>query len=74
MVDMKHFAEAVGRSTVGKIDKENRKATVKSIRVKMRRFMSQWERETGLSIPRDVHDSVVPVSALQYTLCCNTSC
>jgi hypothetical protein len=59
MEDMKHFAEAVGRSTPGRLTK---RATVKSIRVKIRRFMSQWQRETNLTIPKDVHDSMAPVS------------
>jgi hypothetical protein len=62
MVDLKHFAEAVGRATVGKLDKEQNKATVRSIRNKMRRFMSQWQRETGQIIPQQVRDSMAPVS------------
>lgn len=36
MVDLKHFAEVVGRATVGRLDKEQNKATVRSIRNKMR--------------------------------------
>jgi hypothetical protein len=62
MENMKHFAEAVGRSTPGRLDKGTKRATVKSIRVKIRRFMSQWQRETNLTIPKDVHDSMAPVS------------
>jgi hypothetical protein len=59
---MKHFAEAVGRSTPGRLDKTKR-ATVKSVRNKIRKFMSQWQRETNLTIPEEVHDSMAPVSA-----------
>ena len=62
MKDMKHIAEAVGRSTPGRLDKEKGKATVKTVRNKMRKFMSQWERKTNLAIPPEVHDSVAPVS------------
>ena len=38
--DMKRFTEAVGRSTPGRLDKVRRRATVKSIRHKIRTFMS----------------------------------
>ncbi|KFZ23167.1 hypothetical protein V502_02354 [Pseudogymnoascus sp. VKM F-4520 (FW-2644)] len=54
---MKHFAELVGRSTVGRLDEEGR-PTVKTVQNKVRIFMSQWERKTHLSIPPDVHDSM----------------
>jgi len=64
MEDMKHFAEAVGRSTPGRLDKVMNRATVKTIRNKIRKFMSQWQRETNLTIPLEVHDSMAPVSAL----------
>ena len=63
MRDMKHFAEAVGRSTPGRLDKKTKRPTVKSVRVKMRNFASQRQRETNLTIPKEVHDSVAPVSA-----------
>jgi hypothetical protein len=63
MKDMKHFVEAVGRSTPGKLDKATKRATIKSVRVKIRNFMSQWQRETNLTIPKEVHDSMAPVSA-----------
>ncbi|OBT56677.1 hypothetical protein VE04_03810 [Pseudogymnoascus sp. 24MN13] len=56
---MKHFAELVGRSTVGRLDEEGR-ATVKTVRNKVRVFMAQWERVNNLSIPQVVHDSMVP--------------
>ena len=62
MKDMKHIAEAIGRSTPGRLDKETGMATVKTIRSKMRIFMSQWVRKTHLSIPPEVHDSAAPVS------------
>jgi len=62
MFDLKHFTEAVGRATVGRLDKERNKPTVKIIRNEMRRFVSQWQRETGLTIPQHVHDSMAPVS------------
>ncbi|MCJ1232319.1 hypothetical protein MMC14_000269 [Varicellaria rhodocarpa] len=38
MEDIKHFAEAVGRSTPFRLDKEMKKATVKTVRNKMRQF------------------------------------
>ena len=62
MEDMKHFAETVARATPGRLDKKLGKPTVKSIRNKMRKFMSAWERDTGLAIPKHVHDSMCPVS------------
>jgi hypothetical protein len=62
MVDLKHFAEAVGRAIIGGLDKEQNKPTVRTIRNKMRKFMSQWQRETGPTIPQDIHDSMAPVS------------
>ncbi|KIW79865.1 hypothetical protein Z517_06480 [Fonsecaea pedrosoi CBS 271.37] len=65
---MKHFTEVVGRATPGRLDKEKsldkdknkKRATVKTIRNKIRKFMSQWQRETHLTIPKDVHDSMAP--------------
>ncbi|KAK5202619.1 hypothetical protein LTR96_011223 [Exophiala xenobiotica] len=63
---MKHFAEVVGRATPGRLDKEEtldknkKRATVKTIRNKIRKFKSQWQRETHLTIPKDVHDSMAP--------------
>ncbi|OBT38904.1 hypothetical protein VE00_10781 [Pseudogymnoascus sp. WSF 3629] len=56
---MKHFAELVGRSTVGRLD-EGGMATVKTVRNKVRIFMSQWERENHQSIPPKVHESMAP--------------
>ena len=41
MEDMKHFAEAVGRSTPGRLDKETKRATVKLIQNKVRKFILQ---------------------------------
>lgn len=61
---MKHIAEAIARSTPGRLD-EGGMATVKTVRVKVRTFMSEWQRKTNLSIPKAVHDSMVPVSLLQ---------
>lgn len=63
MEDMKHITEAVGRSTPGRLDKELNRATVKTVRNKMRKLMSIWQRKTNLTIPPEVHDSVAPVSA-----------
>jgi hypothetical protein len=62
MEDMKHITEAVGRSTPGRLDKETGRATVKTVRNKMRKLMSIWQRNTNLTIPPEVHDSVAPVS------------
>jgi hypothetical protein len=63
MEDMKHFTEAVGRSTPGGLDRATKRATVISIQNKIRKFMSQWQRETNLTIPKEVHNSMAPVSA-----------
>jgi len=49
MKHMKHFAEAVGRLTPGRLDKKTGRATVKSVRNKVRKFMSQWQRVTNLN-------------------------
>jgi hypothetical protein len=35
MEDIKHFAEAIGRLIPGKLDKATKRATVKSVRVKI---------------------------------------
>ena len=59
MEDMKHFAKFVGRSTKPRLEAY---PTVRSIRRKVRTFMSAWQRETKLAIPKDVHDSMAPVS------------
>jgi hypothetical protein len=50
------FRRAVGRATVRRLDKEQNKLTARITRNKMRKFMSQWQRETGLTIPQDVYD------------------
>lgn len=66
MVWMKHFAQAIARSTIGKLDEQ--KATVQSVRVKVRSFTSQWQRETHQSIPEHVRKAMAPVSQLQEYL------
>ncbi len=38
MEDRKHFAEAVGRPTPGRLDKVKKRASIKSIRNKVRNF------------------------------------
>ncbi|GAB1318208.1 hypothetical protein MFIFM68171_08418 [Madurella fahalii] len=60
METLKHFAESVARSTTARLDKTLDRPTVKTIRNKVRKFMSAWERETNLPIPKDVHDSMCP--------------
>ena len=40
MEDMKHFAEAVERSTPGRLDKATKSATVKLVLNKIRKSMS----------------------------------
>lgn len=62
MEDMKYVTEAVVRSTIGRLDKETKRGTVKSVQNKMRKLMSIWQRKTNLTIPLEVHDSVAPVS------------
>ncbi|KAK3394980.1 hypothetical protein B0H63DRAFT_492051 [Podospora didyma] len=60
METMKHFAETVGRSTKARLDKKLNRPTVKTIRNKIRKFMSAWERETNQPIPKAVHDLMCP--------------
>jgi hypothetical protein len=62
MKDMKHITEAVARSTPGRLDKETGRATVRTVRNKMRRLLSIWQRMTNFTIPPEVHNSVAPVS------------
>ena len=61
MRTMKHFAEVVGITTLGRLDKTG-KATTWSVRNKMRRFYNMWERDYKVSIPEEVKLSVAPVS------------
>ncbi|KAG9248783.1 hypothetical protein BJ878DRAFT_287185 [Calycina marina] len=56
----KHITEAVARSTPYRLDKEMKRATVKMVRSKMRKPTSIWQRNTNLTIPPEVHDSVAP--------------
>jgi hypothetical protein len=62
METAKHVAEAVGLATPGQLDKEGGMATVQTVRVKMRRLFSQWERKTDRKMPQEIHDSMAPVS------------
>jgi hypothetical protein len=62
MKDMKHITEAIARSTPYRLDKEMKRATVKTVRNKMRKLTSIWQRNTNLAIPLEVHDSVAPIS------------
>ncbi|OAF60703.1 hypothetical protein VC83_03638 [Pseudogymnoascus destructans] len=66
---MKHIAEAIVRSTPGRLD-EGGMATVKTVRVKVWTFMSEWQQKTNLSIPKAVHDSMVPyvTDVLRYEI------
>ncbi|KAK8071921.1 hypothetical protein PG996_005269 [Apiospora saccharicola] len=59
MRTMKHFAEVVGMTTPGRLDKTG-KATTWSVRNKMRRFYNMWERDYKVSIPEEVKLSVAP--------------
>ncbi|KAH9203425.1 hypothetical protein DL95DRAFT_503944, partial [Leptodontidium sp. 2 PMI_412] len=70
MEDMKHITEAVGRATPYTLDKELKRATVKTVRNKMIKLMSIWQRKTNLTIPPEVHDSVAPYikDVLRYTI------
>lgn len=62
MEDIKHTTGAVARSTTGRLNKETGRAIVKTVRNKMRKLMSIWQRKTNLTIPPEVHDSATPVS------------
>ena len=61
MTVAKHVAKAVGLATPGRLDKEEGMATVKTVRAKMRRLFSQWERKTNRKIPPEIHDSMASV-------------
>ncbi|OBT90000.1 hypothetical protein VE02_01553 [Pseudogymnoascus sp. 03VT05] len=58
IVWLKHFAQAIARSTISKLDEQ--KATVQLVRVKVRSFTSQWQRETHQSIPKHVRKAMAP--------------
>ena len=62
METMKHFMETVARSMKGRLDTVLGRATVVSVRNASRTFMSAWQRKTDLFIPKEVHDSMSPVS------------
>jgi len=51
METIKHVAKTIGLATLVKLNKEKNIATVKTIRNKMQKLMSQWKRETILFIP-----------------------
>ncbi|KAF4458660.1 carbonic anhydrase 2 [Fusarium albosuccineum] len=57
---MKHFAEFLALGTTGKLDKENELPTTDSVRNKMRRFYSNWQRETHQTIPTEITRSMAP--------------
>lgn len=58
---LKHFAEFIGRSTLGIFDPEG-KATVQTVRNHFRRFVSGWNRNNPKSlISRDYTDSITNV-------------
>jgi hypothetical protein len=63
MEDIKHFTEAVERLTLGRLNKVTKRVTVKSIRIKIRKFMSQWQRETNLTISKEVYNSIAFINA-----------
>ncbi|KPM33976.1 hypothetical protein AK830_g12599 [Neonectria ditissima] len=57
---MKHFAECMALGTVGKLDKENQLPTTDSVRNKMRRFYSNWQRKNHQTIPKEITGSMAP--------------
>jgi hypothetical protein len=63
MQTLKHFAEFLGISKVGRLPQEDGKKspTVGSIRGAMRRFCNAWEREHHTFISLDVERSMAPV-------------
>ncbi|RSL93373.1 hypothetical protein CDV31_014729 [Fusarium ambrosium] len=67
MQTLKHFAEFLGLSKVGRLPQEDGKKspTVGSIRGAMRRFCNAWEREHHAFISLDVERSMAPVLALR---------
>ncbi|CAM1508797.1 Fc.00g056450.m01.CDS01 [Cosmosporella sp. VM-42] len=62
MQALKHFAEFLGRSKIGRLPQEDGKkmATAGSIRSAMRRFCNAWEREHHAYIPLDFARSMAP--------------
>lgn len=59
---MKYIAEAIRRVTPYRLDKKLKRATIKTVRNKMRKLMSIWQRKTNLTIPLEVHDSAALIS------------
>jgi hypothetical protein len=72
---MKHFAEVIGCGIKARLeskldtkpgdDKNNKKkrATIWSVRNKMRRFYNMWERQMYIDIAEEVKELMAPVSS-----------
>ncbi|KAK7422764.1 hypothetical protein QQZ08_009389 [Neonectria magnoliae] len=57
---MKQFAEFVALGTVSKLDKNNQLPTTDTVRIKMRRLYSNWQRKSHTTIPKEVTGSMAP--------------
>ncbi|KAI0443369.1 hypothetical protein F4803DRAFT_515037 [Xylaria telfairii] len=61
---MKHFAEVIGRGIKAKFEAKNRdnnqRASTFTVRNKMRRFFSMWERQMHVDITDEVKASMTP--------------
>jgi hypothetical protein len=67
MQTLKHFAEFLGRSKLGRLPQEDGKQipTAGSIRGAMRRFCNAWERANHAHISLDVERSMAPVCSYE---------
>ena len=60
---LKCFAEFVGLSIYGQLEK---RATVDTVRCRMRRLTSVWPPETGEYIPKQFRRSLIHISITSY--------
>ncbi|OAA66848.1 carbonic anhydrase 2 [Niveomyces insectorum RCEF 264] len=60
----KKYPKPSGVGFGGYLDERNGWATTRTIRIKMRRFCSAWERENNQVIPEEVKYSLAPTAAL----------
>ncbi|KAK5988066.1 hypothetical protein PT974_12203 [Cladobotryum mycophilum] len=60
MQTLKQYAEYLGLSMTGKLDKNAQMPTTSSVRNKLRQFCNAWERDFRQSIPQEVRLSMSP--------------
>jgi hypothetical protein len=65
MQTMKHFTEVLALGLMPRLDTDGGMPTTWTVKNKMRQFRNQWEREHHRTIPKEVKESVAPVSVIQ---------